>query len=160
MSELLDGLLAKPIGPTVAARTTDPEKDFTRQIEVKGDAADVTVRAETFEQTESAATDVLRNQGLDPAEWTVTGFRSSEWTMASGDTGVSTRFSFARTKCATVTESGLGLDELLAAIDSSPVLERDEQAASTPSSSSSATCSSARSTATEWRERSAVRSTA
>ncbi|WP_420312524.1 hypothetical protein ACOB87_37800 [Streptomyces sp. YS-B37] len=127
MSELLDSLLAKPIGPAVPARTTDPDKDFTRQIEVKGDAADVTVRAETFEQTESAATDVLRNQGLDPAEWTVTGFRSSEWTMANGDTGVSTRFSFARTKCATVTESGAGLDELLAAIDSSPVLERDEQ---------------------------------
>jgi hypothetical protein len=128
VSELLDSLLAKPIGPAVPARTTDPDKDFTRQIEVKGDAADVTVRAETFEQTESAATDVLRNQGLDPAEWTVTGFRSSEWTMANGDTGVSTRFSFARTKCATVTEPGVGLDELLAAIDSSPVLERDEQA--------------------------------
>ncbi|MFD7677561.1 hypothetical protein [Streptomyces sp. NPDC060187] len=128
MSELLDGLLAKPVGPTIATRTTDPDKDFTRQIEVKGDAADVTVRAETFEQTESAATDVLRNQGLNPAEWTVTGFRSSEWTMANGDTGVSTRFSFARTKCATVTDAELGLDELLAAIDSSPVLERDEQA--------------------------------
>jgi hypothetical protein len=119
VSELLDGLLAKPVGPAVPARTTDPEKDFTRQIEVKGDAADVTVRAETFEQTESAATDVLRNQGLDPAEWTVTGFRSSEWTMANGDIGVSTRFSFAR--CASVTEGGgLPLDDLLAAIDSTP----------------------------------------
>ncbi|MFG2923855.1 hypothetical protein ACGFYA_20395 [Streptomyces sp. NPDC048305] len=117
MSELLDELLAKPIGPAVPARATDPEKDFTRQIEVKGDAADVTVRAETFEQTESAATDVLRGQGLDPAEWTVTGFRSSEWTMANGDTGVSTRFSFAR--CVSDAE-GAGrppLDELLAAID-------------------------------------------
>jgi hypothetical protein len=119
VSELLDGLLAKPVGPAVPARTTDPDKDFTRQIEVKGDAADVTVRAETFEQTESAATDVLRNQGLDPAEWTVTGFRSSEWTMANGDTGVSTRFSFAR--CASVAEGGgLPLDDLLAAIDSTP----------------------------------------
>jgi hypothetical protein len=120
VSELLDGLLAKPVGPTVAARTTDPEKDFTRQIEVKGDAADVTVRAETFEQTESAAADVLRGQGLDPAEWTVTGFRSSEWTMASGDTGVSTRFSFARTKCDTVADERPNIDELLAAIDSAP----------------------------------------
>jgi hypothetical protein len=119
VSELLDGLLAKPVGPAVPARTTDPEKDFTRQIEVKGDAADVTVRAETFEQTESAATDVLRNQGLDPAEWTVTGFRSSEWTMANGDTGVSTRFSF--TRCASVAEGGgLPLDDLLTAIDSTP----------------------------------------
>jgi hypothetical protein len=128
VSELLDGLLAKPIGPTVPSRTTDPEKDFTKQIEVKGDAADVTVRAETFEQTETAATDVLRGQGLDPAEWTVTGFRSSEWTMANGDTGVSTRFSFARKSCDTVTSTGQDIDELLAAIDSSPVIERDEQA--------------------------------
>ncbi|MER6231711.1 hypothetical protein ABT169_21550 [Streptomyces sp. NPDC001616] len=120
MSELLEELLAKPVGPTVPARQTDPEKDFTRQIEVKGDAADVTVRAETFEQTETAATDVLKGQGLDPAEWTVTGFRSSEWTMANGDTGVSTRFSFARR--ASVTEGVRPLiDELLAAINDTPI---------------------------------------
>ncbi|WP_329289601.1 hypothetical protein [Streptomyces pseudovenezuelae] len=119
MSDLVDALLAKPTAPAVAGRKTDPEKDFTRQIEVKGDEADVTVRAETFEQTESAAADVLRGQGLDPAEWTVTGFRSSEWTMASGDTGVSTRFSF--TRCASVAEAERpALDELLAAIDSTP----------------------------------------
>ncbi|MEX1655487.1 hypothetical protein ABZ960_20260 [Streptomyces pseudovenezuelae] len=119
MSELTEALLAKPTAPAVAGRKTDPDKDFTRQIEVKGDEADVTVRAETFEQTESAAADVLRGQGLDPAEWTVTGFRSSEWTMANGDTGVSTRFSFAR--CASVaTAERPALDELLAAIDSTP----------------------------------------
>ncbi|AFO10909.1 hypothetical protein ELB20_43 [Streptomyces phage phiELB20] len=127
MSELLDELLAKPVGPTVPARQTDPEKDFTRQIEVKGDAADVTVRAETFEQTETAATDVLKGQGLDPAEWTVTGFRSSEWTMANGDTGVSTRFSFARAKCATVADARPPIDELLATIEQyTPVEPLDE----------------------------------
>ncbi|AVO22527.1 MRE11 double-strand break endo/exonuclease [Streptomyces phage Paedore] len=122
MSELLEELLAKPVGPTVPTRQTDPEKDFTRQIEVKGDAADVTVRAETFEQTETAATDVLKGQGLDPAEWTVTGFRSSEWTMANGDTGVSTRFSFARAQCATVADERPPIDELLAAIDSTSIV--------------------------------------
>jgi len=122
VSELLDELLAKPVGPTVPARQTDPEKDFTRQIEVKGDAADVTVRAATFEQTETAATDVLKGQGLDPAEWTVTGFRSSEWTMANGDTGVSTRFSFARAQCATVADARPPIDELLAAIDSTSIV--------------------------------------
>ncbi|QOV06169.1 exonuclease [Streptomyces phage Salutena] len=126
MSELTDALLAKPTAPAVAGRKVDPEKDFTRQIEVKGDSADVTVRAETFEETESAATDVLRGQGLDPAEWTVTGFRSSEWTMANGETGVSTRFSFAR--CATVAERERPpIDELLAAIDSAPAIEPPQE---------------------------------
>ncbi|MGW8630634.1 hypothetical protein [Streptomyces sp. NPDC055793] len=121
MSELTDALLAKPTAPAVAGRKTDPEKDFTRQIEIKGDEADVTVRGETFEDNESAATAVLQGQGLDPAEWTVTGLRSSEWTMANGDTGVSTRFTFAR--CASVTEKERPpLDELLAAIDSTPMV--------------------------------------
>ncbi|AUG87230.1 exonuclease [Streptomyces phage Omar] len=126
MSDLTEALLAKPTAPAVAGRKVDPEKDFTRQIEVKGDSADVTVRAETFEDTESAATDVLRGQGLDPAEWTVTGFRSSEWTMANGDTGVSTRFSF--TRCASGTERERpAIDELLAAIDSTPVIEPPQE---------------------------------
>ncbi|AXQ62368.1 exonuclease [Streptomyces phage TrvxScott] len=120
MSELVDALLAKPTAPAVAGRKTDPEKDFTRQIEIKGDEADVTVRGETFEDNESAATAVLQGQGLDPAEWTVTGLRSSEWTMANGDTGVSTRFTFAR--CASVAaRERPPIDELIAALDSTPV---------------------------------------
>jgi hypothetical protein len=122
VSELLDSLLAKPIGPAVPARTTDPDKDFTRQIEIKGDEAEVAVRGETFEANESEAVGVLAKQGLDPAEWTVTGFRSSEWTMANGDLGVSTRFSFAR-KCATVAGERPAIDELLAAINSTPPTE-------------------------------------
>ncbi|MFB8350965.1 hypothetical protein [Streptomyces niveus] len=115
MSELLDELLAKPVGPTIPARQVDPEKDFTRQIEIKGDEADVTVRGESFEDNESAATSVLQGQGLDTSEWTVTGLRSSEWTMANGSTGVSTRFTFAR-KCASVADRRPALDELLEAI--------------------------------------------
>ncbi|QAY15701.1 MRE11 double-strand break endo/exonuclease [Streptomyces phage Bowden] len=120
MSELVDALLAKPTAPAVAGRKTDPEKDFTRQIEIKGDEADVTVRGETFEDNESAATAVLQGQGLDPAEWTVTGLRSSEWTMANGDTGVSTRFTFARCASVAVRERP-PIDELIAALDSTPV---------------------------------------
>ncbi|WAB08748.1 MRE11 double-strand break endo/exonuclease [Streptomyces phage Andris] len=119
MSELLDELLAKPIGPAAPARTTDPEKDFTKQIEVSGDDAAVTVRGETFEENEGAALAALEKQGLNPSEWTVTGLRSSEWTMANGDLGVSTRFSFSR-KCASVAAERPALDELLAAIDSTP----------------------------------------
>ncbi|MFF3249763.1 hypothetical protein ACFYWP_01865 [Actinacidiphila glaucinigra] len=116
MSELLDELLSKPVGPAMPARQTDPERDFTRQIEVSGDEAAVTVRGETFEDNESAASAVLRGQGLDPSEWTVTGLRSSEWTMANGDTGVSTRFSFTRRASVAEVERP-AIDELLAVID-------------------------------------------
>ncbi|AKY03727.1 exonuclease [Streptomyces phage Lannister] len=113
MSELADKLLAKPVAPSV--KKLNPEKDFTRQIEIKGDEADVTVRSESFDSNESEAIRVLENQGLDPADWTVTGFRSSEWTMANGDLGVSTRFQFKRT-CVTVAARP-PLDELLNAIE-------------------------------------------
>ncbi|QYW07890.1 nuclease [Streptomyces phage RedBear] len=114
MSELADKLLAKPTAPAV--KKANPEKDFTRQIEIKGDDADVTVRSDSFESNESEAIRVLENQGLDPADWTVTGFRSSEWTMANGDTGVSTRFQFKR-ECVTLAADRPPLDELLAAIE-------------------------------------------
>ncbi|ATI18745.1 MRE11 double-strand break endo/exonuclease [Streptomyces phage Daudau] len=120
MSELTDALLAKPTAPAVAGRKTDPDKDFTRQIEIKGDEADVTVRGESFEDNESAATAVLQGQGLDPAEWTVTGLRSSEWTMANGDTGVSTRFTFAR-RVSVAARERPPIDELIAALDGTPV---------------------------------------
>ncbi|MEU9044076.1 hypothetical protein AB0D63_20715 [Kitasatospora sp. NPDC048343] len=112
---LLDELLSKPVGPTVPSRPADPERDFTRQIEVTGDAAEVTVRGPVDAVTEDAATAYLRAQGLDPADWTTTGFRSSEWTMPGGDTGVSTRFTFARSKDAATERPDL--DELLAAVE-------------------------------------------
>ncbi|MCS0601073.1 hypothetical protein NX794_07490 [Streptomyces sp. LP11] len=116
MSDLVEALLAKPTAPPVAGRKANPERDFTRQIEISGDSADVTVRGETFEANESEAVAVLERQGLDPADWTVTGFRSSEWTMAGGDTGISTRFSFKRAECVSVTERE-PIDELLEVIE-------------------------------------------
>ncbi|MFD7976692.1 hypothetical protein [Streptomyces sp. NPDC059071] len=113
MTSLKDELLAKPVGPSVPARTTDPDKDFTKQIEVTGDQAAVTVRGPADGVDEDAATAYLRTQGLDPAEWRATGFRSSEWTMANGDTGVSTRFTFARQG---LVEQTYAIDDLLATI--------------------------------------------
>ncbi|MEU8621447.1 hypothetical protein [Streptomyces sp. NPDC048623] len=113
MTTLKDELLAKPVGPSVPARTTDPDKDFTKQIEVTGDQAAVTVRGPADGVDEDAATAYLRAQGLDPTEWRATGFRSSEWTMANGDTGVSTRFTFARQG---LVEETYAIDDLLATI--------------------------------------------
>jgi predicted phosphodiesterase len=111
---LLGELLAKPVGPTTPAQRVDSERDFTRQIEVSGETAEVTVRGAADDVSEDAATAYLRAQGLDPAEWTATGFRSSEWSMANGETGVSTRFTFARSAAAV--EDRPPLDELIEGI--------------------------------------------
>jgi hypothetical protein len=115
---LKDELLAKPVGPSITPRKTDPEKDFTRQVEVKGDVATVTVRGLPEEADESAAAAYLRSKGEDPELWVATGFRSGEWTMASGETGVSNRYTFARRGSSAEGERP-NLDELIAAIDSS-----------------------------------------
>ncbi|WP_412076919.1 hypothetical protein ACLF6K_17580 [Streptomyces xanthophaeus] len=117
--ELLNDLLATPAAPAMAARQADPDRDFTRQIEVAGDAAEVTVRGPEGIDPESTAADVLRAHQLDPAEWEVTGFRSSEWTMANGEPGVSARFSFGRRKMSAAAERP-SVDELLKVFDEAP----------------------------------------
>ncbi|MFI6275914.1 hypothetical protein [Streptomyces sp. NPDC050988] len=123
----MNDLLATPTAPTLAGRQADPDKDFTRQIEVSGDAAEVTVRGPEGIDPESTAADVLRAHQLDPAEWEITGFRSSEWTMASGEPGVSARFSFGRRKGGAVTERP-NVDELLRVFeDYAPSTVPDDQ---------------------------------
>ncbi|WP_411120626.1 hypothetical protein [Streptomyces sp. x-19] len=113
---LLDELLSKPVGPSVPPRQTDPERDFTRQIEVSGDDAEVTVRGPAEMDPKGTAADVLHAHGLDAGEWEVKGFRSSEWTMPNGETGLSTRFTFARAKTVSPDERP-DIGELLAAIE-------------------------------------------
>ncbi len=113
---LLAELLAKPVGPAIPARQTD-ERDFTRQIEVIGDTAAVTVRGAVGEVTEGAAAEYLRKRGEDPALWVPTGFRSGEWTMANGEEGVSTRYTFARRSAVEDSDERPNLDELFAAIE-------------------------------------------
>lgn len=119
---LLEELLAKPVGPAIPARQTARDRDLTRQIEVSGDVAAVTVRGTVGEVTEDAALQHLREQNLDPAWWEPTGFRSSQWTMPNGDTGVSTRYTFNRADCTDPARPAL--DELIAEIarhDPNPV---------------------------------------
>lgn len=93
---LTEQFLATASAPARATRRADPDKDFTRQIEVKGDTAEVTIRAAAGQAGDDIAAAALAEQGLDPAEWEVSGFRKSEWTMASGELGESARFSFRR----------------------------------------------------------------
>ncbi len=122
---LLAELLAKPVGPAIPARQTD-ERDFTRQIEVVGDTASVTVRGAIGEATEGAAYDFLRSRGEDPALWVPTGFRGSEWTLQNGEMGESNRFTFARKGSHEV--EGPNLDELFAAIETYDFQKHDPEA--------------------------------
>ncbi|MEU7905910.1 hypothetical protein [Actinoplanes sp. NPDC049118] len=89
---LVAELLAKPVG-----RATGDAKDpaLTRRIDVTGDTASVTLRGPAPQVTDDAAAEVLRERGLDPEQWIPTGYRSSQWTMPGGATGVSARWSFA-----------------------------------------------------------------
>ena len=104
---------AKPIGPALhRAHGTQPT-GLTREIRLTDDTAAVTVRGPEDAVTEDAAADYLRAQGHDPAGWRVTGLRSSEWTMPGGKTGVSTKYTFARTSPAAERPP---LDELFAEI--------------------------------------------
>lgn len=114
-NELLNELLAKPTVTALPGGGLDPERHFTRQVEVSGNEAAVTVRGPAEDVTEDAATAHLRSQGLDPAEWQASGFRSSEWTMANGETGVSARYSYTRVRQGSEA-AGPDLDELLASI--------------------------------------------
>lgn len=114
--DLVGELLAKPVGSNAPTRRPDPDKIFTRQIEVDGDTAAVTVRGPAEEVTEGEAADVLRRRGLDPGDWVNTGFRTSEWTMFGGKEGLSTRWTFARRGSAAAAGRP-PLDELLAAIE-------------------------------------------
>ena len=96
MTSSLVEALAKPTPPAIGR----PEsKNLTNQIEVKGDVVEATVNrpADSTSAPEGEARALLAKHDLDPAQFVVTGFRSSEWTMMNGDLGTSTRFVFART---------------------------------------------------------------
>ncbi|WP_328310310.1 hypothetical protein OG432_11155 [Streptomyces sp. NBC_00442] len=114
-TSLLTDLLATPTPPPIPARQTDPDRDYTRQIEVSGNAAEVTVRGPVEMDPDSSAVEVLRAHQLDPADWDVKAFRSSEWTLPNGELGVSARFTFARRQDAEAERPNL--DELLALVD-------------------------------------------
>jgi hypothetical protein len=93
--DLLNELLAKPVGSRPPGPGNPPS--LSRRLDVTGDIAAVTIRGLQTEIDGDAAAAILRDRGLDPAEWTATGYRSAEWSMPNGDTGVSTRFTFTRT---------------------------------------------------------------
>ncbi|WP_144721142.1 MULTISPECIES: hypothetical protein [unclassified Cellulosimicrobium] len=109
---LAERLLAKPTAPALPARAGTGT--LTTELEVKGDVATATVKTETKSQAEleGEARSVLERYDLDPADWEVTGFRSSAWTMPSGDEGTSARFTFGRRGTAAAGRT-VDIDDLL-----------------------------------------------
>ncbi|WP_405056939.1 hypothetical protein OG474_29900 [Kribbella sp. NBC_01505] len=123
-STLLQELLNKPVGPQLAATKTNDEY-FTRQIEISGDTASVTVRAEPGQGDETTARALLRAQGEDPDEWEATGFKTGEWTTPNGATGESSRYTFRRV--ASPGRLRVPVDELLAGVqDHRPTFDRPD----------------------------------
>jgi hypothetical protein len=95
------------------------EKNLTSAIEVRGDTVEATVNLskEDPAKPEGAARSLLERHGLNPDQFVVTGFRSSEWSMPNGELGTSTRFTFARSGSPAATGSALpDLDDLHATI--------------------------------------------
>lgn len=123
---LKDAAVALPPRPVV---TRAAEKNLSSVLEVKGDVAEVTVNLakDEPEEPEGKARDLLERHGLDPAQFMVTGFRTSTWTMANGEDGTSTRFTFARKGSAAAGGTLLpDIDDLHAAI------KRDQRKAPKP----------------------------
>jgi hypothetical protein len=114
----LDDALSKPT-PDPA---TPPEKPpLTAQVSVDGTTAEVTLDGRGEQpQLDAEGHDALRSNGLDPAEWTATAFRTSNWTMHGGEEGVSVRWSFTRKPDERPSPPGPPLDDLFAAIQHRP----------------------------------------
>src|SRR5690606_26394541 len=95
------------------------ETEFTSKFEISDGSATAELRGAVGTVDESAAYELLKRKGEDPNEWVVTGFRSSEWTMANGELGESNRYTFARkgTRAAELASVDQGapapIDELL-----------------------------------------------
>lgn len=90
MSSLTEQLKALPVGPRTPNATYEPE--FTKRLERKGDTITLNVKKDIPEGT---AFTFLKDEGLNPEEWEVTGFRKSEW-GAEGAEQSSCAFTFKR----------------------------------------------------------------
>lgn len=113
---LLDELLAKPIGPVRPQRSDEPA--WTKRVEINGHSAEVELRLPGKAHADDAdlASQALLDHGLNPDEWEASSYRTSEWTMANGETGISARWSFRRTTAETEADRP-NIDELLKVID-------------------------------------------
>jgi hypothetical protein len=77
--ELLQQLLDKPVGPAVAPTKADPQKDFTRKIEVKGDTLVAEIADKAGHVNEGRALKYIRDEGQDPDQWEVSSWYKVEY---------------------------------------------------------------------------------
>jgi hypothetical protein len=118
VSELLNDLLAKPVGPALPKQRKLQPSDFTRQIEIGRD----TITGEFTgvapgSVNEGTALDYLREEGQNPEDWEVTHFRKLKWGNPDSPYE-SVKFSFKRK--AVLSADRPNIDELIAAILSTP----------------------------------------
>jgi len=92
VTTLTEKLLAKPVAPAVQGRKSNPDTDFTKQIELAGDSLTATLRDKAGAVNEGTALRFIEAEGLNPEEWEATGFKRSEW----GAGLESSRFTFKR----------------------------------------------------------------
>lgn len=92
---------------------------MTGEVRVHGHTAEI-IDAPT--RTDAEGHEALRAAGLDPREWRATAYRTSEWSMAGGEQGLSTRWSFERKPEERPSPPGPPLDDLLAAITHRPAV--------------------------------------
>lgn len=125
-SELLDELLAKPIGKAVPPRTEPADADFTRQIELRGNTLTATIRDKEGEVNEGTALDYIEEEGQDPQEWVVTGFRKSKWGTLDNPME-SVAFTFKRRADSPADEDRPDLDAMFSEIEThTPVSVRPD----------------------------------
>lgn len=111
---LLDELLARPAAPAIRRKAL-ALPDFTTQIEVGSNTAEVVIQDTPGTVTEGRAREFLEAEGLDPSAFTVSSFKKSMW----GDEAnpkESVAFTFKRVSVETRGLELPDLDDLHAAI--------------------------------------------
>jgi hypothetical protein len=123
--ELLAELLAKPVGPEQPKRELQ-STDLTKELELSGNTLTAVLTDEPGVVNEGTARDFLTDEGLNPDDWEVTGFRKSQW--ESGDNlRESVRFTYRRRIEGEAERPPLLLDDLLVALeDYEPVAVRPQ----------------------------------
>lgn len=110
-SELLAKLLSKPVAPELPVIKVNPERDFTSRIEISGNTLTAELRAGDGDVNEGTAKRFLEDEGQNPTDWEVTGFRKIEY----GAGMESVRFTYKRVGATDV--PGVSLAEM-------PVIKR------------------------------------
>lgn len=122
--------------PTPTQKTYEPKPaGMTRSIEASETTAVVELKLPvpaSEAELGSEASRVLTEHGLNPDDWAVTRFRSSEWTMANGSLGTSARFSFEKRAAAVDAVEPVNIDELIAVTKAAPRSEHPVFAGGSP----------------------------